>query len=147
MALSVRNTPALVKIKACRRPDDKPLSEPMVVSLLTYICLSRPQCVNVIVGIGTDRHGHVVQLDLIRIPPCIQTTWTWTCAEAAFALYIRTEGVTTSLHITGVINNFVFKLQERQKTQIEGLWVDRSLARGMHEVRRIIYKVINMGLE
>ena len=40
--------PALVQIMAWRRPGDKPLSEPMMVSLLTHICVTRPQWVNVI---------------------------------------------------------------------------------------------------
>ena len=31
---------------AWRRPGDKPLSEPIMVSLLTHICVSRPQWVN-----------------------------------------------------------------------------------------------------
>ena len=31
---------------AWRRPGDKPLSEPMVVSLPTHICIARPQLVN-----------------------------------------------------------------------------------------------------
>ena len=31
-----------------RRPGDKPLSEPMMVSLLTHICVTRPQWVNMI---------------------------------------------------------------------------------------------------
>ena len=31
---------------AWRRPDDKPLSEPMMVSLPTHICVTRPQWVN-----------------------------------------------------------------------------------------------------
>ena len=31
---------------AWRRPGDKPLSEPMMVSLLTHICVNRPQRVN-----------------------------------------------------------------------------------------------------
>ena len=31
---------------AWRRPGDKPLSEPMMVKLLTYICITRPQWVN-----------------------------------------------------------------------------------------------------
>ena len=31
---------------AWRRPGDKPLSEPMMVSLLTHICITRPQWVN-----------------------------------------------------------------------------------------------------
>ena len=38
--------PALVQIMAWRRPGDKPLSEPMMVSLLTHICVTRPQWVN-----------------------------------------------------------------------------------------------------
>ena len=37
---------ALVQIMAWRRPGDKPLSEPMMVSLLTHICVTRPQWVN-----------------------------------------------------------------------------------------------------
>ena len=40
------NIPALVQIMAWRRPGDKPLSEPMKVSLLTDICVTRPQWVN-----------------------------------------------------------------------------------------------------
>ena len=39
------NIPALVQIMAWRRPGDKPLSEPMVVSLLSHICVTRPQWV------------------------------------------------------------------------------------------------------
>ena len=35
--------PALVQIMAWRRPGDKPLSEPVVVSLLTHIRVTRPQ--------------------------------------------------------------------------------------------------------
>ena len=37
--------PALVQIMAWRRPSDKPLSEPTVVSLPTHICVIRPQWV------------------------------------------------------------------------------------------------------
>ena len=35
----------LVQIMAWRRPGDKPSSEPMMVSLLTHICVTRPQWV------------------------------------------------------------------------------------------------------
>ena len=42
----INNIPALVQIMAWRRPGDKPLSEPMMVSLLTHICVTRPQWVN-----------------------------------------------------------------------------------------------------
>ena len=58
----INNIPALVQIMACRlvrakplsalflimawrRPDDKPLSEPMLVRSLTHICVTRPQWV------------------------------------------------------------------------------------------------------
>ena len=42
----ISNIPALVQIMACRRPGDKPLSEPMMVRLLTHICVTRPQWIN-----------------------------------------------------------------------------------------------------
>ena len=39
----INNIPALDQIMAWRRPGDRPLSEPVMVSLLTHICLTRPQ--------------------------------------------------------------------------------------------------------
>ena len=39
----IDNIPALVQIMAWRWTGDKPLSEPMLVSLLTYIYITRPQ--------------------------------------------------------------------------------------------------------
>ena len=39
----INNIRALVQIMACRRPGNKPLSEPMVVILLTHICFTRPE--------------------------------------------------------------------------------------------------------
>ena len=41
----INNIPAMVQIMAWRRPGDKPLSEPMMVSSLTHICVTRPQWV------------------------------------------------------------------------------------------------------
>ena len=38
----IDNIPALVQILAWRRLGDKPLSEPMMVLLLTHICVTRP---------------------------------------------------------------------------------------------------------
>ena len=43
----INNIPALVQIMAWRQPGDNPLSEPMMVSLLTHICVTRPQWVKV----------------------------------------------------------------------------------------------------
>ena len=45
--VQINNIPALVQIMAWRRSGDKPLSEPMNVSLLTHICVTRPQWVKV----------------------------------------------------------------------------------------------------
>ena len=42
----INNIPALVQIMAWRRSGDKPLSEPMMDSLLTHKCVTRPQWVN-----------------------------------------------------------------------------------------------------
>ena len=46
----INNITALFQIMAWRRPGDKPISEPMMVSLPTHICVTRPQWVNVTVG-------------------------------------------------------------------------------------------------
>ena len=48
---------ALVWIMAWRRPGDKPLSEPMMVSLPTHICVTRPQWVK-----GTKFTKHLFSL-------------------------------------------------------------------------------------
>ena len=42
----INNIPALVQMMVWRRPGAKPLSEPMMVSLLTHIWVTRPQWVN-----------------------------------------------------------------------------------------------------
>ena len=41
----INDIPALLQIMAWRRPGDKPLSEPMLVSLPTHICVTWPQWV------------------------------------------------------------------------------------------------------
>ena len=43
----INNIPALVQIMAWRRPGDKPLSEPMMVTLLMHTCVPLPQWVKV----------------------------------------------------------------------------------------------------
>ena len=42
----INNIQALFQIMAWHRPGDKPLSETMLVSLLTHICVTRPQSVH-----------------------------------------------------------------------------------------------------
>ena len=46
----INNIPALVRIMAWYRPGDKPLSDPMMVRLPTYICGTGPQCVELEMG-------------------------------------------------------------------------------------------------
>ena len=45
--MRINNIPALVQMMAWRRSDDKPLSEQMMISLLTHICVTRPHWGNV----------------------------------------------------------------------------------------------------
>ena len=45
----INNIPTLVQIMAWHRPGDKPLSEPMVVSLLMHICITWPQWVKCLI--------------------------------------------------------------------------------------------------
>ena len=44
--VSTNNNPALFQIMAWHRTGDKPLSEPIMVSSLMHICVTRPQWVN-----------------------------------------------------------------------------------------------------
>ena len=41
----IKNIPAFAQIMVWRRPGDNPLSEPIMISLLTHICATRPQWV------------------------------------------------------------------------------------------------------
>ena len=45
--VQINNNPTVVQIMAWRWPGDKPLSEPLVVNLLTHKCVTRPQWVNI----------------------------------------------------------------------------------------------------
>ena len=44
--IRINNIPALVHIMAGRRPGDKPLFEPMMVTLLMHVFITQPQQVN-----------------------------------------------------------------------------------------------------
>ena len=54
----INNIPALVQIMAWRRLGDKPLSEPMLVSLLTHICVHRLQWVK-----DTPKQGNPLKIE------------------------------------------------------------------------------------
>ena len=59
----IKNVPVLVQIMAWHRPGNKPLSEPMMVSLSTHIYITRPHC-----GIMT-RYG-TRDLALVQVMAC-----------------------------------------------------------------------------
>ena len=61
----INNIQALVLIMAWRRADDKPLSEPMMVSLPTHICVTRPQWINLLFDISL--HNQIIT--------CPSITW------------------------------------------------------------------------
>ena len=61
----INNIPSLVQIIAWHRPGDKPLSEPMMVSSFTHICVTRPQWhkyVYSIVILSTNLTQHPIYL-------------------------------------------------------------------------------------
>ena len=59
--VQIKNIPALVQIMAWHRQGDKPLSEPMMVSLLMYICVTRLQWVKL------NHHGSLCTDGLLYI--------------------------------------------------------------------------------
>ena len=52
LKVPVNNIPSLVQIMAWRRPGYKPLYEPMMGSILTHICVTRLQWVEILEGIA-----------------------------------------------------------------------------------------------
>ena len=52
---SFDNKPTFVQIMAWRQSGDKPLSDPMVISLPTHMCVTRPQWVNGRIGVHACR--------------------------------------------------------------------------------------------
>ena len=81
----INHIPAWVQIMAWRRPGDKPLSGPVMVSLLTHMCITRPQWVKCLVAtipvgkgqreviyIRTDRYSWDCHWDA---GPYVNTSW------------------------------------------------------------------------
>ena len=62
----IDNIPSLVQIMAWRRLGDKPLSEPMIVSLLTHICVTRPQWVKVSRKVSSSEHERIILHSKLR---------------------------------------------------------------------------------
>ena len=67
----------MVQVIAWYRPRDKPLSEPMIISLPAHICVTRPQWVNVIWdnSLALRRHKRVILLSDKENPQPISSAW------------------------------------------------------------------------
>ena len=73
----VNNNPASVQIMAWHRSGNKPLSEPMMVSLLTHICITRPQWVKVSVDCPILSWWFQMNWCLIGTRPSTTTIQMW----------------------------------------------------------------------
>ena len=93
----INNIPAMVQIMAWRRPGDKPLSEPMMVSLLTHICVTRPQWV---------KTSPVSR----NVTSCCMSTWTikvlliiWPGYLTLYPMHVTLHTIVTRLHLILVL--------------------------------------------
>ena len=82
----INNIPALVLIMAWRRPGDKPLSEPMMVSLLTHICVTWPQWVKKIVELRT---GGVTTTRQNKLRLCSCSLWIYDNQHWAISISLK----------------------------------------------------------
>ena len=79
----INNIPALVQIMAWLRSGEKPLSEPMTDSLLTHICVTRPQWVK---SRSISRHGIDPQRWNI-LSPSLEESRYWHETQTLYAIY------------------------------------------------------------
>ena len=79
----INNIPTLVQVMAWRRPGDKPLSEPMMFSLSTHICVTLPQWVNSTCNIPGDNDSlyclYYYQLTCKVLINNVSKVLTWRC--------------------------------------------------------------------
>ena len=81
----INNIPALVHIMGWRRPGDKPLSEPMTVSLQMHICVTQPQWVkamNLLTHCGLVTPHGAIDLDQCLLRWWPSPEWMLTCHQS-----------------------------------------------------------------
>ena len=100
----VNNVPALLQIMAWRRPGDKPLSEPMMVSLPTHICVSRPQWVKHI------QWFHITWNIFV-------TCWLWSTSKCKFSFQIA-NAVNDSQYVEKTVS---FKMDDEISCALSAL--------------------------
>ena len=91
----INNIPALVQIIAWRRPGDKPLSEPMMVSLPRHICVTWPHLTNWQVNcmsrnqtlsIMINDHVELLNRSILR-QPCLPILTRWYVTKFTHPFY------------------------------------------------------------
>ena len=102
------NIPALVHIRARHRPGNKPLPEPMVVSLLTHICVTRPQWVHQVINKHTKNNNAAIQMQYI----------------SAINIYRVTR--TYKINIGGQYDMYPRKCSKNQISSITSIWAVKS---------------------
>ena len=100
----INNIPSLVEIIARHLPGDKPLFEPMMVSLLTHISLTWPQWIYHS-GAKCEYYGGIsstswlLGLRYVRLePPCNQTSCHRLCGMVIFTFYF--ESITQIIDVS-----------------------------------------------
>ena len=101
----INNIPALVQIMAWRRSGDKPLSEPMIVSLLTHIRVTWPQWVKSWHGSVIASHNYVWMKTFIHAQTNAGLThWGWekmaNFSEDIFKYIFLNENVWIAIRIS-----------------------------------------------
>ena len=116
----INNIPALVQIMICCRPGDKPLSEPIMVSLLMLISITRPHWINV---------HYISNIHLISFPDRFSLfkgyslyTWLLVLTQAIVGLIMssifkhgnnimRLFVISCAMLVTTVLSMIIFSLQ------------------------------------
>ena len=66
----INNIPSLVEIMAWCQPGNKPLFEPMMVSLLIHICVTQPQCVNALRADSIYINASINLVIIVQVMAC-----------------------------------------------------------------------------
>ena len=111
----INNIPAMVQVMDWRRSGDKPLSEPMMISLLRHICVTQPQWVN--------DAGHQQAQPWLENYTCF--SWSFICCRAV--------AITLVLIINNVAKSWSISVQI-----IAGYLMSQS-----HCINTLIYHLLN----
>ena len=105
----INNIPSLVQIMAWCWSGDKPLSEPIMFSILTYICITRPQWV---------KYSHWHKWEYRTRRPCISTE-KWLIHTSKILSFKLKHNSTT---LCRIMTSSATKLFAKTNLSIKKLW-------------------------